>query len=62
VYGAAGVELVLPQEHPEDKIIDLFEHRQYYLDVVRELRHVLNERYSYTARIGELLEFVGEAA
>jgi hypothetical protein len=29
---------------------------------VRELRQVLNERYSYAARIGELLALVGEAA
>ena len=59
VYGVAGLELVLPQERPQDKIIDLFEQRKHYLEVVRELRHVLNQRYSYAARITELLEIVG---
>lgn len=58
VYGPTGLELVLPQERPQDKIIDLFERRQHYLEVVRELRHVLNQRYSYAARVRELLEFI----
>jgi len=59
VYGVARLELLLPQERPQDKIIDLFEQRKHYLEVVRELRHVLNQRYSYAARITELLEIVG---
>jgi hypothetical protein len=59
VYGAAGLELVLPPERPEDKILDLFERPQHYLDIVRELRHLLNERYSYAARVRDLIEIVG---
>ena len=60
VYGPAGLELVLPQNRPEDKIMDLFEHgRGITSRVVRELRHVLNQRYSYTARIRELVEMIG---
>jgi hypothetical protein len=59
VYGPAGLELVLPKKSPQDKIIDLFERRQHYLEVVRELRHVLIKRYSYAARLRELLEIVG---
>ena len=60
VYGPAGLELVLPEYRPEDKITDLFERRQHYLQVVRELRHVLAQRYSYAARIKELLEVLGD--
>lgn len=60
VYGPAGLELVLPEHHPENRIADLFERRQYYLQVVRELRRVLAQRYSYAARIKELLEIVGD--
>jgi len=60
VYGPAGLELVLPRERPQEKIIDLFENRQKYLEVVRELRHVLSQRYSYTARVRELVERIGE--
>jgi hypothetical protein len=60
VYGPAGLELVLPEYRPEDKIADLFERRPHYLQVVRELRHVLAQRYSYAARIKELLEVLGD--
>ncbi len=60
VYGAAGLELVLPRERPEDKILDLFERPQHYMNVVRELRHVLNQRYSYAVRIRELVQIVGD--
>jgi len=60
VYGPAGLELVLPEHCPEDRITDLFERRQYYLQIVRELRHVLAQRYSYTARIKELIEILGD--
>ena len=59
VYGPTGLELVLAPECPQDKIVDLFERRKHYLDVVRELRQVLNQRYSYAVRIKELLEIVG---
>ncbi len=59
VYGAAALELVLPRDRPQDKIIDLFENRQHYLEVVRELRYVLNQRYSYAARVKELGEIIG---
>ena len=60
VYGPSGLELVLPQERPQEKIMDLVENRQKYLEVVRELRHVLRQRYSYTARVRELVEKIGE--
>lgn len=59
VYGPAGLELTLPPRCPQAKLIDLFERRTYYLEVVHELRRVLNERYSYAARIRELVELVG---
>lgn len=60
VYGPAGLELVLPRERPQDKIMDLFERRRYYLEVVRELRYVLNLRYSYAARVRELAGMIGD--
>ena len=58
VYGSIGLELVLPAQNPQDKIIDLFERRRHYLEVVRELRHAMNQRYSYAARIMDLVEMV----
>jgi hypothetical protein len=59
VYGPAGLELVLPSVSPEDKIVDLLDRREHYLEVVCELRRILRERYSYRARINELLEMLG---
>jgi hypothetical protein len=59
VYGPAGVELVLPRDRPHEKINDLFENRPRYVEVVRELRDVLSSRYSYTARINELVQILG---
>jgi hypothetical protein len=58
IYGDAGLELVLPKTRPQDKIVDFFERPQHYLQVVSELRHVLAQRYSYAARIKELVEIV----
>jgi hypothetical protein len=58
VYGPAGLELVLPSDRPQDKIVDLFERRPYYLEVVHEIRRVLRERYSYDVRLGELVDMV----
>jgi hypothetical protein len=59
IYGDVGLELVLPKNRPQDKIMDLFERRQHYIHLVDELRHVLAQRYSYAARIQELVEIVG---
>jgi hypothetical protein len=59
IYGDAGVELVLPKNGAQDKIMDLLERRQHYVQVVGELRNVLAQRYSYAARIKELIEIVG---
>ena len=59
VYGPAGLELVLPEQDARAKILDLFERRNYYREVVREIRHTLAERYSYAARVRELVEMFG---
>jgi len=59
VFGPAGLELVLPSSCPQAKIVDVFERRQHYVEVVREIREVLNERYSYAARVRELVDIVG---
>jgi hypothetical protein len=59
IYGDAGLELVLPKNRAQDKIMDLLERRQHYVQVVGELRNVLAQRYSYAARIKELVEIVG---
>jgi hypothetical protein len=59
VYGPAGLELLLPRDGPHEKILDLVENRPRYIEVVRELRDVLRSRYSYAARVKELVEILG---
>ena len=58
IYGPAASELVLPAERPHEKILDLIERPKHYLGVVREIRHVLAERFSYKARLKELFELL----
>ena len=59
VYGRAGLELVMPLENPENKILDFFERPGWYMEVVKELREVLTQRYSYASRVRELVEMAG---
>ena len=59
VYGPVGLELIMPAENPENKILDFLENAAAYREIVLELRHVLNQRYSYAARVRELVEMVG---
>ena len=59
IYGDTALELVLPKTTPQDKILDFFDRRQHYANVAGELRHALAKRYSYAARIKELIEIIG---
>jgi len=58
IYGEVGVELALPAERPDEKVADLMVRPDHYRAVVREIRRHLAERYSYAARIKELIEIV----
>jgi hypothetical protein len=59
IYGEAGLELVLPAQNPHEKILDFFDRPRHYLEVVRSLRDLLGRRYSFQARIRELVNMVG---
>jgi SAM-dependent methyltransferase len=58
IYGEVGIELVLPTQRPEEKIVDLLERPRHYLQVVREVRNELTRRYAYADRLKELIELV----
>jgi hypothetical protein len=58
IYGEVGIELVLPSQRPEEKIVDLLDRPTHYLEVVREVRHELARRYAYADRLKELIELV----
>jgi hypothetical protein len=59
IYGEVGVDLVLPQDRPEEKILDLLHRPGHYLNAVRELRNQLVRRYAYADRVKELVEIAG---
>jgi len=59
IYGDSGVELVLPEQRPEEKIVDLLHRPAHYVEVVRELRRQLLKRYAYADRLKELVEIAG---
>lgn len=58
IYGEAGLELVLPEECPEEKIRDILERPEHYLDLVRAIRRDLRARHSHAARLRQLIEIV----
>jgi hypothetical protein len=58
IYGECALELVLPQEYPEEKIVDFVKRPAHYAKLIRAIRKHLAERHSYPARLRQLIEMV----
>lgn len=58
IYGEPAVELLLPDTHPEKKVLDIVGRPEHYLSIVDGIRARLRERYSYEARLLELVEIM----
>jgi hypothetical protein len=58
IYGEEAVQLTLPDEAPQEKILDILHRPQYYAGLVEKMRGHLREKHSYKARINELLDIV----
>jgi hypothetical protein len=58
IYGERALELVLPAQKPEDKILDIQCRPDYYGAIVRGIRGHLAERHSQAARLKELIQIV----
>jgi hypothetical protein len=58
IYGEQGLELLLPEENPQDKIMDIVHHPQRYRDVVMGIRRHLAEKHSHAARLRRLIEII----
>jgi hypothetical protein len=58
IYGERALELVLPDERPEEKILDMVDRPSYYAEIVRGVRRHLAEQHSYAARLRQLLAIV----
>jgi hypothetical protein len=56
VYGPTAVELVLPLERPQDKVLDVVARPGYYAGIVADLRRHLAVHHSYAARLQQLLD------
>jgi hypothetical protein len=58
IYGEEALELVLPVEQPEAKILDIVQQPERYAPLVKEIRRHLAEKHSYEARLKQLIEIV----
>ena len=58
IYGEEAAELVLPQERPEEKVLDLLRRPRYYARRVEGVRRRLAEKHSYVVRLRELIRIV----
>src|SRR5262249_6526450 len=58
VYGDEAAELVLPEQRPEEKVLDLLRRPRHYARMVDIIRRRLAEKHSYAVRLGELIRIV----
>lgn len=58
IYGECGVELMLPDDRPEEKIRDFVDRPEHYTRAIRAIRKRLAEAHSYPARLRQLIEIV----
>jgi hypothetical protein len=58
IYGEEALALVLPDDQPEDKILDLISRPDHYAPIVTRIRRRLAQRYSYTTRLHELVHLL----
>jgi hypothetical protein len=58
IYGEQALELVLPEEHPQEKILDIIHHPERYRDVAIGIRQHLVENHSHSARFRRLTEII----
>jgi hypothetical protein len=58
IYGDDALELLLPEERPHEKIVDLVRRPQHYAAILRRIRARLSARHSYAAQLQRLVEVV----
>jgi Glycosyl transferases group 1 len=57
-FGPGARALALPSEHPEELIRDVMHRPEHYQTIVADMRRLLAEQHSYTARLQQLLTIV----
>jgi hypothetical protein len=58
IYGEQAAELVLPDQQPQEKIMDIVCRPEHYAEIVRGIRQHLGQNHSYAVRLQELIEIV----
>ncbi len=58
VYGPAALELLLPVESPQEKILDVLRRPDHYAHIVCGIRRRMTQRYSYAVQLQELIRIV----
>ena len=58
LYGSAALELVLPNQDPEEKIVDFVRQPERYQVIVSGIRRHLAQKHSHTERLKQIIEIV----
>ncbi len=58
IYGERAIEMVLPEERPEEKLLDLLSRPEHYAKIIMDIRRHLAEKHSYVARLRQLMEIL----
>ena len=58
IYGDRATELVLGDDKPEDKILDVLGRPEHYAEIVREIRQDFGRRHSPEERLRELIGII----
>jgi hypothetical protein len=58
IYGEEAVELLLPEDDPQEKILDIVRRPERYRSVILGVRRHLAEQHSHAARLQQLIEVI----
>ena len=58
IYGEQALELLLPDNNPHEKILDMVSRPEHYRGVIMGMRQHLTEKHSHAVRLQELIEIV----
>jgi SAM-dependent methyltransferase len=58
IYGEQGLELILPEDNAQEKILDMVHHPERYRDVAMGIRRHLAQEHSHGARLRRLIEII----
>jgi hypothetical protein len=58
IYGEQGLDLVLPEEAPQEKILDIVHNPEHYRDVVMDIRRHMAEQHSHATRLSKLIGII----